>query len=66
MTKCGACAKQKSSFVMSNRFICLHCDELLFDIEIECEDESLGAQPSDLTKRIRKTKDTAEDLKNQN
>lgn len=25
--------------MMNNRFVCLRCDDLLFDIEIECEEE---------------------------
>lgn len=63
MIKCGVCAKQKSSFVMNNKLVCLHCDELLFDVEIEC-DEEVSGQP-DTTRRI-KFKDADEALKNQN
>ena len=36
---CRVCATKKSSFVMNNRFVCLDCDELLFDIEIESDAE---------------------------
>ncbi len=48
---------------MNNKLVCLHCDELLFDVEIEC-DEEVSGQP-DTTRRI-KFKDADEALKNQN
>ncbi len=35
---CGVCGKDKSPFVMNNKQVCLACDELLFDMEIECEE----------------------------
>ena len=40
---CGVCGKEKSPFVMNNKKVCLHCDELLFDMEIECEEMAAPA-----------------------
>ncbi len=37
--KCNVCQQQRSQYMMNNRFVCLRCDDLLFDIEIECEEE---------------------------
>lgn len=39
---CNICGKPKSQFVMNNKTVCMRCDELLFDIEIECEEEIQG------------------------
>ncbi len=36
---CSICGKDKSPFVMNNKQVCMRCDELLFDMEIECEEE---------------------------
>ncbi|NBX91985.1 MAG: hypothetical protein EBZ49_07885 [Proteobacteria bacterium] len=36
---CSVCKNQTSKVVMNNRFICFRCDELLFDIEIECDEK---------------------------
>ena len=36
---CGACGKPRSPFILNNKTVCLRCDELLFDIEIECDEE---------------------------
>ena len=38
---CGACGQPRSAYVMNNKSVCLKCDELLFDLEIECEDSEL-------------------------
>jgi hypothetical protein len=38
MPKCGTCGEPVSPFLMNNKCVCLRCDELLFDIEIECDD----------------------------
>lgn len=35
MPKCKICDNNISPFIMNNRLVCMHCDELLFDIEIE-------------------------------
>lgn len=38
MSSCNNCGKHRA-FLMNNKKVCLRCDELLFDIEIECEEE---------------------------
>jgi hypothetical protein len=45
---CGICGKDKSPFVMNNKQVCMRCDELLFDMEIECEE--IATSPSDTAK----------------
>ena len=35
---CGVCGQDKSNYIMNNKRVCLKCDELLFDLEIECEE----------------------------
>lgn len=35
---CSVCGKAQSLFVMNNKTVCLRCDELLFDIEIELDE----------------------------
>ncbi len=37
-TYCKLCGDHKSPFVLNNKLVCLTCDELIFDIEIECEE----------------------------
>lgn len=39
MSECSICRKAKSAFVMNNKTVCMRCDDLLFDLEIECEEE---------------------------
>lgn len=36
--ECRVCLRPKSKFVFQNKTVCLKCDELLFDMEIECEE----------------------------
>ncbi|MBI1862379.1 MAG: hypothetical protein HYR96_15815 [Deltaproteobacteria bacterium] len=36
--KCSICTEMKNHFLYG-KTVCLRCDELLFDIEIECDDE---------------------------
>ncbi len=38
MSYCKVCSKPHSQYVMNNKPVCFHCDELMFDIEIEEED----------------------------
>ena len=38
MSFCKVCTKEHSRFVMNNKPVCLQCDELLFDVEIESEE----------------------------
>lgn len=47
MSVCGVCAKKRSSFLMNNKLVCLACDELLFDIEIETEPEEQSTTRSE-------------------
>lgn len=35
---CSVCGQPRSAFVLNNKMVCLKCDELLFDIEIETDD----------------------------
>lgn len=37
--ECTICKQERSPFIMNNKAVCFRCDELLFDIEIECEEE---------------------------
>ena len=41
MSTCRICSNDKSGFIMNNKTVCMHCDELLFDLEIECEELEL-------------------------
>ena len=36
MGNCKICGQPKDVF-MQNKFVCIHCDELLFDMEIELD-----------------------------
>jgi hypothetical protein len=40
MSDCNVCGKTKSRYLMNNKAVCFRCDELLFDIEIECGDDT--------------------------
>ena len=42
--KCKCCGKAASKYVMNNKLVCLHCDELLIDLEIELEEEKSASQ----------------------
>ncbi|MBI4405481.1 MAG: hypothetical protein HY537_15060 [Deltaproteobacteria bacterium] len=44
MCKCSVCGKGKSEFVLNNKLVCMRCDELLIDLEIECEEEQKKIQ----------------------
>jgi hypothetical protein len=41
MKTCKVCGNPKSHYVLNNRTVCLKCDDLVFDVEIEC-DENQG------------------------
>lgn len=45
MSKCGVCQKDHSPFVMNHKRVCLRCDDLLFDIEIESDEEPARPVP---------------------
>ena len=38
MPVCNICKKSKSPYLLNNKLVCMSCDELMFDIEIECEE----------------------------
>ena len=38
MPFCKVCQKQLSNYVLNNKPVCLKCDEMLFDMEIESDD----------------------------
>lgn len=40
MKTCKICGKPKSQYILNNRTVCLNCDDLVFDLEIECEQET--------------------------
>lgn len=52
MSTCRICTEDKSHFIMNNKWVCMTCDELLFDLEIECEEMELQTekQPTASTK----------------
>lgn len=37
---------------MQNKFVCLHCDELLFDMEIEVDGPKVVAAPAPAPKKM--------------
>ncbi len=37
MGKCGICCADRST-LLNNKLVCMRCDELLFDIEFECDE----------------------------
>ena len=39
MLLCRVCHQPKSLFILNNKTVCLRCDDLLFDLEIELEQE---------------------------
>lgn len=39
---CTLCSKDKT-YYLDSKLVCLRCDELLFDIEIECEETKVEA-----------------------
>lgn len=49
MRNCKICGKEKSPFHMNNKLVCLKCDELLFDVEIECDENEVVKDPRSKT-----------------
>ena len=39
MNKCTVCDSHRSSYILNNKTVCFRCDDLMFDIEIESEEE---------------------------
>lgn len=44
MSECKICKRLSAKFIMNNKPVCMRCDVLLFDIEIECEEERRDTQ----------------------
>ena len=38
-SNCKICNNPKSAFILNNKSVCFRCDDLMFDIEIECDDD---------------------------
>jgi len=49
MCNCSICKNPLSSVLMNNRWVCLKCDELLFDIEIESDQQEISKVQTVLT-----------------
>ena len=59
MKTCKICGKEKSPYILNNRSVCMRCDELVFDVEIECDDDYVSAQqkkaePTPTSPKIRR------------
>lgn len=39
MSTCKVCNNNKTQFIFQNKTVCFKCDELLFDMEIELDEE---------------------------
>jgi len=39
MKNCKICGAPKSHYVLNNRLVCIKCDDLVFDLEIECDED---------------------------
>jgi hypothetical protein len=48
--QCTVCGKSKSRFIMNNKTVCMRCDELLFDLEIECEEVEVETKEKPVNK----------------
>jgi hypothetical protein len=59
MSTCKVCNKAHSRFLMNNRLVCLACDELTFDIEIEVEELEAPASKQSPSKERRPTQKRA-------
>lgn len=45
MPKCHICKSQETELVFENRLICLRCDDLLLDLELERDEPSCERLP---------------------
>ncbi|MSP18877.1 MAG: hypothetical protein EXR74_04840 [Bdellovibrionales bacterium] len=64
MKTCKICGGPKSNYVLNNRTVCMKCDELVFDVEIECDEDEGGKKnkitdKSNIDMTLRKTHITA-------
>ena len=60
MKTCKVCGNPKSQYIMNNRSVCMKCDDLVFDLEIECDED----QNSNQTKTTDKTQPNPNARKN--
>lgn len=58
MSKCKVCGTAKSPYVLNNKTVCLKCDDLLFDLEVECDEESKVTKFPAKTPEMDKEKST--------
>ncbi len=49
MCNCSICKNPLSKVLMNNRWVCFKCDELLFDIEIENDQQEISKVQTVLT-----------------
>lgn len=51
---CTLCSKDKTHY-LDSKPVCLRCDELLFDIEIECEEIKIESEKLETQEKSRPT-----------
>lgn len=44
MSNCNLCGRPRH-IILSNKLVCAHCDEMLFDMEIEIDSQASGTGP---------------------
>jgi hypothetical protein len=66
MKTCKICGNPKSTYVLNNRLVCMKCDDLVFDLEIECEEEPSQTAPkgNDKEQKLKGLKKTNIPAKN--
>ena len=42
MKDCTVCGNPRSAYILNNKTVCLKCDELLFDLEIETDEAPMA------------------------
>ena len=52
MKTCKICGNPKSKFILNNRTVCIKCDDLVFDLEIECDETSTKKGTKEIEKTI--------------
>ncbi len=40
MKTCKTCGNPKTLYIFNNKTVCAKCDDLVFDLEIECDEET--------------------------
>lgn len=66
MKTCKICGNPKSTYVLNNRLVCMKCDDLVFDVEIECEEEQpqTALKNNDKDQKLKSLKKTITPAKN--